>query len=383
MRELQFKRNLFHAEHGNFREQVRRFIAKEIAPHHRQWEKEGQIPRELWRKAGQLGMLGCTVPEQYGGAGADWLYDMIVLEELALAHVPGPGFPVHSEMAMPYLTSFGSEAIKTTWLPKLVSGEAIAGVAMTEPGAGSDLHSIRTKATRTLNGGYAISGQKVYITNGWSADVLVVAAKLGESPRSISLFLVETDRPGFTRGRKLEKLGNLARDTAELFFDEVEVPAANLIGAEGGGFECLMRGLARERLAVCVTCQARAEAVLRDTITYVSERSVFGRALSTYQNTRFTLAQARTEIAVGRVFVDQMVEQYLAGGLDGAAAAMGKLWVSEMVGRVSDSCLQLHGGAGYMSDSAVGRAFVDSRVERIAGGTSEIMKEIIARTMFE
>jgi alkylation response protein AidB-like acyl-CoA dehydrogenase len=381
MLDLGFKRTLFREEHEQFREQVRRFIASEIVPHHATWDAARQVPRELWRKAGNLGMLGCTVPEEYGGTGADWLFDVIVLEELAWAHAPGPGFPVHSEMAMPYLSAFASEELKRTWLPKLVSGEAIAGVAMSEPDAGSDLRAIRTTAKRTA-GGYAISGQKVFITNGYYADVLVVAAKIEGAGGRISLFLVETDRAGFNRGRKLEKIGNPARDTAELFFDNVEIPAGNLIGAEGEGFSYLMRGLARERLAVCVTCQARAEAVLRDTVTYVSDRKVFGQALSTYQNTRFSLAQVKTEVALGRVFVDRLTAAYLADELDSSTAAMGKLWLSEMVGRTADTCLQLHGGSGYMRETPVARAYADSRAERIAGGTSEIMKEIIARTLF-
>ncbi|MCC6473926.1 MAG: acyl-CoA dehydrogenase family protein [Burkholderiales bacterium] len=381
MVDLGFKRTLFRPEHEAFRSQVRRFIAAEIVPNHAHWDAEQEVPRELWRKAGALGMLGCTVPEEYGGPGGDWLHDVIVLEELAAAHAPGPGFPVHTEMAMPYVSNFASEALKKTWLPKLVAGEAIAGVAMTEPDAGSDLHAIRTRAARTAHG-YALSGQKVFITNGCCADVLVVAAKLADSSRAISLFLLETKSPGFKRGRKLDKLGNRARDTAELFFDGVEIPAGNLIGVEGEGFGYLMQGLARERLAICVTCQARAEAVLRDTVAYVEERHVFGRALSTYQNTRFCLAQVKTEVAVGRVFVDRMIESYLAGELDGSTAAMGKLWLSEMVGRAADACLQLHGGAGYMSETAAGRAYIDSRAERIAGGTSEIMKEVIARTVF-
>lgn len=381
MLDLGFRRTVFRDEHEAFREQVRRFIAAEIAPHHADWEAAKQVPREIWKKAGELGMLCCNVPEVYGGVGGDWLYNAVVLEELSWAHVPGPGFPVHSEMATPYLTSFASEELKRKWLPRLAAGEAIAGIAMTEPGSGSDLRAIRTRARRTQSG-YAISGQKVFITNGYYADVLVVATKI-EGTERISLILMETDRPGFNRGRKLEKIGNPARDTAELFFDEVEVPTSNLIGEEGAGFRYLMHGLARERLSVCVTSQARAEASFRDTVAYVTDRNVFGKPLSEYQNTRFSLAAVKTELAVGRAFVDRLIAAYMAGELDGATAAMGKLWISEMFGRTVDACLQLHGGWGYMREFPIARAYMDARVDRIAGGASEIMKEIVARTLFD
>lgn len=374
-------RLLFTPEHEAFRDQTRRFIAAEITPHHRQWERAQQVPRELWQKAGALGLLCCTVPEAWGGSGADYLYSVVVLEELALAHASGPGFVVHSEMAVPYLVAFANDALKSRWLPKLCAGTSIAGIAMTEPAAGSDLRGIRTRAWPGSQG-YRLSGQKVFISNGQLADVFIVAAKTGQDARAISLFLVEADRPGFTRGRNLEKLGHHAQDTSELFFSDIELPAANLIGEEGQGFRYLMQGLARERLAICVTCQARAEAVLRDTLAYVSERQVFDQPLASLQNTRFALAAVKAELIAGRALVDRLIVDYLAGALDGATAAAGKLWITEMLGRTVDACLQLHGGWGYMMEYPIARAYADARVERIAGGSSEIMKEVIARTLW-
>lgn len=374
-------RTLFSEEHEQFREQVRRFVAQEIVPHHRQWEHDHQVPKELWRKAGEIGMLCCTVPEQWGGSGADYLYSAVVLEELAFAHAPGPGFAIHSEMAVPYIFAFGSEAMKAQWLPPLCAGRAIAGVAMTEPSAGSDLHAIRTRARRRPEG-YSLSGQKVFISNGQLADVFVVAAKIDDGGDAVSLFLVEADRPGFARGRNLEKIGHHAQDTSEIFLNEVVVPPGNLIGEEGRGFKYLMHGLARERLTICVSCQARAEAVLRDTVAYVGEREVFGQRLSEMQNTRFALAAVKADLTAGRALVDRLIADHIAETLDSATAAAGKLWITEMLGRTADACLQLHGGWGYMSEYAVARAYADARVERIAGGSSEIMKEIIARTLW-
>jgi acyl-CoA dehydrogenase len=374
-------RPLYSQEHEQFRDQVRRFINQEIAPHHRQWEQTHQVPRAIWREAGEMGMLCCTVPEQWGGNGGDFLYSVVVLEEMASAHASGPGFAIHSEMAVPYLVNFGHEAMKARWLPSLCSGEAIAGVAMTEPSGGSDLHAIRTRARRTADG-YSLSGQKVFISNGQLGDVFVVAAKVEEPTAAVSLFLVEADRPGFTRGRNLEKLGHHAQDTSELFFHEVQLPAANLIGEEGRGFAYLTHGLARERLAICVICQSRAEAVLRDAVAYVAEREVFAKRLSEMQNTRFVLAGVKADLMAGRALVDRMIADYLAGTLDGATAAAGKLWVTEALARATDACLQLYGGWGYMSEYNISRAYADARVERIAGGSSEIMKEIVARTLW-
>lgn len=373
-------RTIFSDEHEAFRQQVRRFIAAEVQPRHREWEQARQVSREIWRKAGELGMLCCTVPQEWGGAGADYLFSMVVLEEQAYAQVPGPGFAIHSEMAVPYLVSFGTEAQKSRWLPRLCSGHAVAGVAMTEPGAGSDLRSIRTTA-RPDGQDYVLSGQKVFISNGQLGDVFVVAAGIPGDGGGLSLFLVEADRPGFTRGKNLDKLGHHAQDTSEIFFNDVRLPAGNLIGEAGKGLKYLAHGLARERLTICVTCQARAEAVLADTVQYASERELFGNRLSEMQNTRFVLAAVKADLTAGRALVDRLVVDYLAGSLDSATAAAGKLWVTEMLGRTTDACLQLHGGWGYMTEYPVARAYADARVERIAGGTSEVMKEIIARTL--
>jgi acyl-CoA dehydrogenase len=374
------RRSLFSVEHEQFRDQVRRFVAQEIAPNHFQWEQERQVPREIWRQAGALGLLCCTVAQQWGGSDADYLYSVIVLEELALAHSPGPGFAMHSEMAVPYIVNFGSEEMKARWLPRLCTGEAISGIAMSEPSGGSDLHAMRTRAHHA-SGGWSLSGQKVFISNGQLGDVFVVAAKTADTD-AMSLFVVESDRPGFMRGRNLEKLGHHAQDTSELFFDEVLLPAENLIGEAGRGFQYLMHGLARERLAICVLCQSRAEAVLRDTVAYTAEREVFGQKLSQMQNTRFVLGGIKADLLAGRAFVDSLISAYVAGQLDSATAAAGKLWVTESLGRTVDACLQLYGGWGYMREYPISRAYADARVERIAGGSSEIMKEIIARTLW-
>jgi alkylation response protein AidB-like acyl-CoA dehydrogenase len=374
-------RRLFDSEHDSFRAQIRRFIAERIAPFHRQWELQGCVPREVWREAGEIGMLCCTLGTEWGGAGADYPYTVIALEEMAYAHAPGPGFAIHSEMAVPYISSFGTDAQKQAWLPRLATGEAIAGIAMTEPGAGSDLRAIRTLATPT-DKGWRLSGQKVFISNGQLADVFIVAAKTGNERNRLSIFLVDAARSGVQRGKRLEKLGHHAQDTSELFFEDVELGHGDMLGEEGQGMKYLTHGLARERLTICIICQARAEAVFRDTVDYVAQRQVFGQAVSEFQNTRFSLATVKADLTAGRALVDSMIQGYMSGKLDETAAAAGKLWVTEMLGRCADACLQLHGGWGYMSEYNVSRAYADARVERIAGGTSEIMKEIIARSIW-
>lgn len=377
---LTLPRRVFSAEHEAFRDQVRRFVAQEISPFHLEWERAGTVPRELWRKAGALGLLCPTAPEAFGGAGGDYLYSAVVLEELAFAHAPGPGFAIHSEMAVPYLINFGSDEQKQRWLPRLTTGESIAGIAMTEPSAGSDLHAMRAQARRDA-GGYRLSGQKVFISNGQLADLFIVAAKLAGS-EAISLLLVDAALTGVRRGRNLDKLGHHAQDTSEIFFDDVALPADALLGEEGQGFRYLMKGLARERLTICVSCQARAEAVLRDTVAYAADRQVFGQALSDLQNTRFVLGAVKAELIAGRALVDRLLQEYVDGALDAATAAAAKLWVTEALGRAADTCLQVHGGWGYMTEYPVSRVYADARVERIAGGSSEIMKEIVARTLW-
>ena len=372
-----FPRPMFDAEHRAFRLQVRRFVAERIAPFHRDWERQGSVPRGIWREAGAIGMLCCTVDEAFGGAGADYRHAVVALEEMAYAHAPGPGFAIHSEMATPYLSHFGTAAQKACWLPRLVTGDAIAAIAMTEPTAGSDLRGIRARAMRT-DTGWRLSGQKVFISNGQLADLFVVACKTGDRD-ALSIFLVDAALPGVHRGARLEKMGQHAQDTSEIFFDEVVLAEGDLLGTEGAAMKYLAHGLARERLTICILCQARAEAVFRDAVAYVTDRQAFGQAISQFQNTRFQLASVKADLIAGRAMVDRLIDAYREGALDDVTAAAGKLWVTEMLGRTADACLQLYGGWGYMSEYEVSRAYADARVERIAGGTSEIMKEIIAR----
>ena len=377
-------RPLFTAEHDAFREQVRRFCAQEIAPHHAAWEEAHGVPRALWQHAGANGLLCCWLPEALGGPGADLLFDFIVAEELGRIGATGPGFPLHSVIVAPYLAAHGTPALQQALLPAMVAGEKIAAIAMTEPGTGSDVAAIRTQARRDGEH-YVLSGQKTFITNGHNADVIVVACKTDpeQGARGVSLLVVEGDMPGFTRGRNLRKIGQHAQDTAELFFDNVRVPASHLLGDEGQGFKYLMQKLAQERLLVSVQCQARAEAALQWTVDYVQERKAFRQRLADFQNTRFKLAALATDLQAGRAYCDQLIAQHLAGELDAVGAAAGKLWHSELLGRVTDECLQLFGGYGYMAEYPIARAYADARIERIYAGTSEIMKEIVARDLLD
>jgi alkylation response protein AidB-like acyl-CoA dehydrogenase len=371
----------FGEEHHLFRDQVRRFVMHEVAPHHARWEREGIVDRDLWRKAGAQGLLCPDLPEAHGGPGGDFLHGAIVIEEMAREGFSGPGFFIHSEMVAPYLVHFGTPAQQRRWLPAMASGEVVGAIAMTEPGAGSDLRGMKTTATRTGDR-WLLRGQKVFISNGQLADLAVVAARTDPSDRnSVTLFLVDTHAPGFRRGRNLEKIGVHAQDTSELFFDDIALADDCVLGGAGEGFRQLMHGLARERLAIAISCQTKAEAALRWTVDYVAQREVFGVPLDSLQNTRFRLAELHTEAAVGRSFVDDALGRYMAGGLDATRAAMAKLWVTEMLGRVVDACLQMHGGWGYMQEYPIARAFVDARIERILGGSNEIMKEIIARAV--
>ena len=377
-------RPLFTAEHDAFREQVRRFCAQEIAPHHAAWEDAHGVPRALWQHAGANGLLCCWLPEALGGPGADLLFDFIVAEELGRIGATGPGFALHSVIVAPYLVAHGTPALQQALLPAMVAGEKIAAIAMTEPGTGSDVAAIRTQARRDGEH-YVLSGQKTFITNGHNADVVVVACKTepDQGARGVSLLVVERGMPGFTRGRNLRKIGQHAQDTAELFFEEVRVPASHLLGEEGQGFKYLMQKLAQERLLVSVGCQARAEAALQWTVDYVKERKAFRQRVADFQNTRFKLAALATDITAGRAYCDTLIAQHLAGELDAVGAAAGKLWHSELLGRVTDECLQLFGGYGYMADYPIARAYADARIERIYAGTSEIMKEIVARDLLD
>ena len=378
-----FKRELFNQEHEAFRDAVRKFIAKEIAPHHANWEADGVVPRELWLRAGAAGMLCCTVPEQYGGLGLDYLFDVVVFEELARSGFTGPGFLIHCDLVATYVKSFGSEAQKKEWLPKMVSGQAIGSLGMTEPHAGSDLKAIRTKAVRD-GGDFVISGQKVFISNGQTCDVLVLATKTDSAAgaKGITLFLVDTSLPGFWRGKTLQKLGLKAQDTSEMFFDALRVPASAMLGEEGKGFELMMTKLAQERLAQAIRSATVAETVVGWTVEYTANRKAFGKTIADFQNTQFKLAELQTEAVVGRQFTDKCIETFMKGELDAVDAAMAKMWLSNLHCKVVDECLQLFGGWGYMWEYPIARAYADARIVKIAGGSIEIMKHIIGRQLF-
>ena len=375
-------RTIFSSEHEAFRDTVRRFITEHVMPYHADWEKQGQVPRELWLKAGQLGLLCCNVPEEYGGMGGDFLHSAILVEEMARAGATGPTFYLHSDIVAPYLVDFGTEEQKQKWLPKMATGEVVVALGMSEPSGGSDVQAMRTQALRDGDD-YVINGQKVFITNGHSADLLLLACKTDPKARAkgVSLILVETDRPGFTRGRKLEKIGCKAQDTSELFFSDVRVPVSNLIGEEGSGFTLLMTQLAQERLVQAIRGVSSSEAALQWTIDYVVDRKMFGQTLADFQNTRFKLAELHAEVLGQRVFVDRCIELHLTGDLDATDAAVSKLITTELQGRVMDQCLQFFGGWGYMLEYPIARAFLDARMCRIGGGTAEVMKQIIANSL--
>ncbi|MES1945046.1 acyl-CoA dehydrogenase [Salinisphaera sp. PC39] len=372
------------AERELFRDSVRRFIDNEIRPHYEDWEEAEAFPREVWTQLGEAGLLCLDVPEAYGGAGADFALSAVVLEELGRAGMGGlaTAVSVHSDVVTPYLLDLGSDAQKEHWLPRMVAGEAVIGIGMTEPGAGSDLQGMRTRADRDGDG-WVLNGAKTFITNGIYADVMVIAARTRPEggARGTSLFLVDTSLPGFRRGRNLRKLGQHAGDTAELFFEDLRLPDDAILGREHQGFIHLIDELPRERLALAVAAVAAAEGMIEWTADYVRERKAFGQPLSSFQNTRFRLAEMRTDAAVTRAFVDQCMDRFRAGTLDVTTAAMAKLSSTEMQWRVADGCLQLFGGYGYMREYPIARAFADARVQRIYGGTSEIMKELIARDM--
>ena len=376
------ERAVLNSDHALFRDQVRRFIEAEITPHHRQWEHDGVVPRALWQEAGRHGLLCCMMPEEYGGSGADFGFSAILIEELTRAHASGIGFPLHSDIVAPYILRYGTEERKRGWLPRMARGEIIGAIAMTEPGMGSDLKSVRTTARRD-NAGYVLNGSKTFITNGQNAGLVIVVAKTDPAAgrKGISLLCVEEGTPGFTKGRTLEKVGLHAQDTSELFFDDVHVPAANLLGEEGQGFRYLMHELAQERLMIALRAAASMETMLAATVAYTREREAFGGRVFDFQNTRFKLAEAKAQSEMFRVFADHCLELHLRGALTPERAAMAKLTGSEMQGRLLDDFLQLHGGYGYMWEYPIARAWADARVMRIYGGSSEIMKEIIARTL--
>jgi alkylation response protein AidB-like acyl-CoA dehydrogenase len=371
------------AEHDLFRSSVRAFVEREVVPHHATWEREGIVPRELWLSAGRSGFLGAGIPEEYGGSGVDdFRYNTVINEELTRAGASGVGFPLHTDVVAPYLTALATEEQKRRWLPGFCSGELITAIAMSEPGAGSDLQGIRTTAVPNADG-WVVNGQKTFITNGINSDLVIVVARTDSDGghRGISLLVVERGMPGFERGRNLDKIGLHAQDTAELFFSDVHVPRANLLGAEGGGFGHLMDNLPQERLTIAVSAVTGAETVLAQTVEYCHERTAFGRPIGSFQHNRFLLAEMATEVDVARVFVDRCITEHCAGRLGVADAAKAKWWTTELQKRVVDQCVQLHGGYGYMNEYPVARAFLDARVATIFGGTTEIMKEIIGRSM--
>jgi alkylation response protein AidB-like acyl-CoA dehydrogenase len=377
------ERSLFNADHEAFRDSFRRFVEKEITPFHEGWEEQGYVDREVWRKAGENGFLCMTMPEEYGGAGADKLYSVAQMEEIAHAGVSGIGFGLHSEIVAPYILHYGTEAQKQKYLPLLASGEMVGAIAMSEPAAGSDLQGVKTTAIQQPDGSYQLNGSKTFITNGWHADLVIVVAKTDPAAgaKGTSLLLVEQGMPGFSKGKRLKKLGMKAQDTSELFFDNVKVPAENLLGGEGKGFICLMEQLPWERLQIAIGAVAAAQAAIHWTVAYVKDRKVFGQAVASYQNTRYTLAELQTQVQVARVFVDRLLDSLMNNELDAATAAKVKLVASETALRVSEQAIRILGGAGIMREYPVGRFHRDALVYVIGEGTSEIQRNIIARDL--
>ncbi|MET0207430.1 MAG: acyl-CoA dehydrogenase family protein [Burkholderiaceae bacterium] len=380
------ERTLFTADHEAFRDSFRRFMDKEIAPFHDAWEEQGYIDRAVWTKAGENGFLCMAMPEQYGGAGADLLYSVIQFEELWARGFTGVGFGLHSEIVAPYIERYGTDAQKANYLPKLATGKLIGAIAMSEPAAGSDLQGVKTTALQQADGSYLLNGSKTFITNGWHADLVIVVAKTDPAAgaKGTSLMLVERGMPGFEKGKRLKKLGLKAQDTSELFFDDVRVPAENILGGEAWknrGFICLMEQLPWERLQIAISAVAASQAAIDLTIAYVKDRKVFGQAVGNYQNTRYKLAELQTEVQVAQVFVDKCTELLMADKLDTATASMAKYWTTDLQCKVMDECVQLHGGYGFMWEYPITRAYADARVQRIYGGTNEIMKEVITRQM--
>jgi alkylation response protein AidB-like acyl-CoA dehydrogenase len=379
------ERTLFNAEHEAFRDSFRRFLAKEVAPHHEAWEEQGYVDREIWLKAGENGFLGVSLPEAYGGAAADKLFSVVQIEEISAAGFTGLGFGLHNEIVAPYILHYGTEEQKHKYLPKMVTGEIVGAIAMTEPSAGSDLQGVKATAIRQSDH-FVLNGSKTFITNGWHADVVVVVAKTDPAAgaKGTSLLMVERGMAGFEKGKRLKKLGLKAQDTSELFFDNVKVPADHLLGGEAQlnrGFICLMEQLPWERLQIAIQAIAAAQSAIDWTVAYVKERQVFGQAVAAYQNTRYTLAELQTQVQVARVFVDKCTDLLMHGKLDTATASMAKYWTSDLQCKVMDECVQLFGGYGYMWEYPITRAYADARVQRIYGGTNEIMKEVISRSM--
>ncbi len=379
------QRTLFDDTHEDFRASFRRFLEREVVPHHEQWEQDGIVPRELFTRAGTHGFLAMAVPERYGGAGvADFRFNLVIGEECQRAGVGsfGLGITLHNDICLPYFLAYCDEAQRERWLPGIAGGELITAVAMTEPGTGSDLAAIATRARRDGDD-YVVNGSKTFITNGINADLIITAVRTdpAEPHRGLSLVVIEAGMEGFARGRNLDKLGQHAQDTAELSFSDVHVPLANRLGEEGQGFAYLVANLPQERLSIAAAAVAAAEAAIEWTRTYVGERTAFGQPIGAFQHSRFALAEMHSETQIARVFVDRCTEALDAGTLTAEDAAIAKWWCTELQGRVTDRCLQLHGGYGYMREYPIARAWVDARVTRIYGGANEIMKEIVGRSL--
>ncbi len=379
------ERTIFNSDHDAFRDSFRTFLEREVAPHHDSWEEQGYVAREVWNKAGENGFLCTSMPEEYGGAGVDKLFSVIEMEELGRAGFSGIGFSLHSEIVAPYLLHYGTEAQKKKYLPKMASGEVVTAIAMSEPAAGSDLQGIKTSAVRKGDH-FVLNGSKTFITNGWHADMVIVVAKTNpnEGAKGTSLLLVDRGMAGFEKGKRLKKIGLKAQDTSELFFNDVKVPVENLLGGEAylnRGFVCLMQELPWERLQIAVTAIASAQAAIDWTLAYVKDRKAFGRPVGDFQNTRFKLAEMQSEVQIAQVFLDKCSELLMVEKLDTATASMAKYWCTDLQCKVMDECVQLHGGYGYMWEYPIARAFADARVQRIYGGTNEIMKEVISRGM--
>ncbi|XP_059583111.1 long-chain specific acyl-CoA dehydrogenase, mitochondrial isoform X1 [Alligator mississippiensis] len=377
-------RRIFTSDHDIFRESVRKFFREEVAPNHAEWEKAGQVSREVWEKAGKQGLLGISISEKHGGLGGDILSSAVVWEEQMYVNCTGPGFGLHSDIAMPYIANYGSEEQIKRFIPEMTAGKCISAIAMTEPGAGSDLQGVRTYAKKD-GSDWILNGSKVFITNGWLSDLVIVVAVTNREARSaahgISLFLVEDGMKGFIKGCKLEKIGLKAQDTAELFFEDVRLPASALLGEENKGFYYLMAELPQERLAIAGIALASCEFMFEETRSYVKQRKAFGKTIAHLQAVQHKLAELKTQICVGRSFVDSCLQLHAEKRLDSSTASMAKYWASDLQNSVATQCLQLHGGWGYMWEYPIAKAFVDSRVQTIYGGTNEIMKELIARSI--
>ena len=374
------QRALFTEDHEIFRRSMHKFLAEELAPRHDKWEEQGYVDRDAWERAGELGFLCTSMPEEYGGSGADRLYSMILFEEVQKLNLTGLGFGLHNEIVAPYIFRYGSDEQKKKYLPKMASGEMIGAIAMSEPGTGSDLQAVKTTALKDGNE-LVVNGQKTFITNGWNADVVIVVAKTDPSKgaKGTSLVMLERGDEGFDKGRRLKKLGLKAQDTSELFFDNVRIPADRILGEEGKGFAYLMQELAWERLQVAISAAQAIETALDLTVEYCKERHAFGQPLLEFQNTRFKLAEVKTTARVARAFVDECMEKLLREELDAETASMAKWWTSDMQTKMIDECLQLFGGYGFMTEYPISRMYADARVQRIYAGTNEIMKETIAR----